>query len=273
MPKRKASNTDGQPVSRIESANDLDLSTFKHLYLPPFFHYYTPTSTSDSQGSGSENPTLAITLARSEDLESDELNACFDLIESTSGAAYRSSSWGWHPFRKRREMREEDMRYLLVRRRRQRSDATEPVMPAIETRFETAERETTGTAAGSAAPGRSTDGGTEQDWEDGDSELPNTDASIEGFLSFMLTHEDGFEVVYIYEIHLRPALRSLGLGAHLMKLVEHLGHGVGVQKSMLTCFRSNEAAEEWYRRRGYEEDENSPREKKLRGGSSRRWII
>lgn len=40
--------------------------------------------------------------------------ACFDLIQETSSAAYAASSRGWKPAEKQAEMREPDMRYLLV---------------------------------------------------------------------------------------------------------------------------------------------------------------
>lgn len=89
---------------------------------------------------------------------------------------------------------------------------------------------------------------------------------VEGFLSFMLTYEDGREVVYCYEIHLSPALRGCGLGGHLMRMLEGIGWKVGVEKAMLTVFVANEGAIEFYSRLGYEEDEYSPRPRKLRNG-------
>lgn len=44
------------------------------------------------------------------------MDACFNLIDSTSGEDYRSSSAGWHPEAKRREMRSPGLRYILVTR-------------------------------------------------------------------------------------------------------------------------------------------------------------
>ena len=46
-------------------------------------------------------------------LSEEELNSCFDLIEATSRKDYESSGIGWHPRRKKREMRQDEMRYLL----------------------------------------------------------------------------------------------------------------------------------------------------------------
>lgn len=95
---------------------------------------------------------------------------------------------------------------------------------------------------------------------------------IQGFLSFLLTHEDNHSVIYIYELHLLPHLRNLGLGSYLMNLVEEIGRGVGVEKAMLTCFLENVAGRRFYEGKlNYGVDEFSPKvevvqEKRLRGG-------
>ena len=89
---------------------------------------------------------------------------------------------------------------------------------------------------------------------------------VGGFMSFMLTYEDGFEVVYCYEVHLAEALRGKGLGKQLMRILEGVGEQAGVQKVMLTVLCANEGAREFYERLGYEEDEYSPGPRVLRGG-------
>lgn len=40
----------------------------------------------------------------------------------------------------------------------------------------------------------------------------------------------------------------------------------GVEKVMLTCFVSNDKARRFYEKLGFEKDEFSPRDRKLRGG-------
>lgn len=89
---------------------------------------------------------------------------------------------------------------------------------------------------------------------------------IAGFLSFMLTHDStpAVPVLYLYEVHLLPHLRKLGLGAHLMRVVEEIALAVGMEKVMLTCFVANERAYEFYRRRGYEKDVCSPEDRTTR---------
>lgn len=91
-------------------------------------------------------------------------------------------------------------------------------------------------------------------------------STFAGFLSFMFVYEDGHPVIYIYEIHLEDIARGCGLGNHLLSIAEQIGVSVGVDKSMLTVFRSNKSTIEWYYRRGYTVDEYSPQDKRLRGG-------
>lgn len=91
-------------------------------------------------------------------------------------------------------------------------------------------------------------------------------AEVDGFLSFMLTYEDGYEVIYCYEIHLKPLLRGNGVGKQLIGMMEEVGRKAGVAKAMLTVFVENEGALKFYDKLGYEEDEFSPGPKKLRNG-------
>jgi len=88
-----------------------------------------------------------------------------------------------------------------------------------------------------------------------------------GFISFMITYEDGHEVVYIYEIHFAPPWQGKGLGKKLMNIVETIGRNAGVEKSMLTVFKANDRAVTWYLRQGYSEDEFSPGPRRLRNGT------
>lgn len=87
-----------------------------------------------------------------------------------------------------------------------------------------------------------------------------------GFMSFMLTFEDGFEVIYLYEVHLRPEMQGLGVGKNMMAIFEGAGRIAEVRKAMLTVFKANEKALRFYEKLGYEEDDYSPRPKKLRSG-------
>lgn len=202
----------------IARANDVPLTDFIERHVPKTALEYR----SKHDRATGEDPSTVYTITpkrsrhpKSQAISDVELGACFNLIEQTSGDAYRASGFGWHPERKKREMKEEDMRYLLVTSKDESSSA---ILPTI------------------------------------------------GFLSFMLTYEEGHAVIYLYEIHLSPTVSGCGLGKHLLNAVEDIGRSVGVEKSMLTVFRVNEHAREWYKRAGYRTDEYSPADKKLRGG-------
>ncbi|KAL2003817.1 hypothetical protein VTN02DRAFT_2171 [Thermoascus thermophilus] len=94
-----------------------------------------------------------------------------------------------------------------------------------------------------------------------------TEGQVLGFLSFMVTYEDGKEVIYCYEIHLSPTLRGKGVGKHLMTLYEEIGRRVGLEKAMLTVFKANTVARRFYERLGYDVDEYSPQPRRLRNGT------
>lgn len=191
------------PLPRIEKANALGLSSFKSIFLPgdsPHLVFQHPKS-------GDE---YRISLDTSSTVTRIDLDACFNLIASTSADTYKSSSIGWSPSKKRREMRLPDLRYLLVK--------------------------------------------------------PKSDSPLEAFLSFMLTYEDGYEVIYCYEIHLSPHLQRSGLGKHLMQIMEGVGKAAELEKSMMTVFTGNQDALSFYETLGYEVDDYSPQPRQLRNG-------
>ena len=196
---------DTMPTSlpRIETANDMGLSRFKSIYLTdcsPKMIFPHPKS----------NEKYKIELSTSSTVAAADLEVCFNLVTSTSADTYKSSSLGWSPSKKRKEMRLPDLRYLLVK--------------------------------------------------------PTSDSPPEAFLSFMLTYEDGHEVIYCYEVHLSPLLQRSGLGKHLMHIMEGVGRAAEMEKSMLTVFTGNRDALSFYEKLGYEVDDYSPEPRKLRNG-------
>lgn len=98
-------------------------------------------------------------------------------------------------------------------------------------------------------------------------ESGSAEEGILGFLSFMVTYEDGKEVIYCYEIHLSPEAQGLGLGRQLMLTCEDTGRRVGLEKTMLTVFKSNTKAVRFYERCGFGVDEYSPQPRRLRNGT------
>lgn len=98
-------------------------------------------------------------------------------------------------------------------------------------------------------------------------ETNGNDGDVAGFLSFMVTYEDGKEVIYCYEVHLAPSAQGMGLGKDLMMRYEEIGKRVGLEKAMLTVFKSNTKALRFYEKMGYVVDEFSPPPRMLRNGT------
>ncbi|KAE8152648.1 acyl-CoA N-acyltransferase [Aspergillus avenaceus] len=90
---------------------------------------------------------------------------------------------------------------------------------------------------------------------------------VVGFSSFMVTYEDGREVLYVYEIHLGPEVQGRGLGGFLVGVMDGIGERVRLEKMMLTCFRSNVQAMGFYGHIGFTVDEYSPQPHRLRNGT------
>ncbi|OJZ87295.1 hypothetical protein ASPFODRAFT_80328 [Aspergillus luchuensis CBS 106.47] len=198
----------------VERTNQLSIQEFTSKYIPPEYLTYTSKNTTEKNTNGEQKYNFSIHSAAS--IPTNDLNACFDLIEETSSEAYRNSSTGWSPSKKKKEMKLPDMKYLVVRR--------EELTPS-----------------------------------DGEGE-------VVGFMSFMITYEDGKEVVYLYEIHLSAEVQKQGLGKRLLLVLMEIGRRVGMEKAMLTVFTSNGVAQRLYEAIGFKTDEYSPRPRRLRNG-------
>ncbi|KAI9364446.1 acyl-CoA N-acyltransferase [Zopfochytrium polystomum] len=91
-----------------------------------------------------------------------------------------------------------------------------------------------------------------------------------GFLFFTFVMEESNDgedrelgeapVVYCMELQLEPEYRGLGLGEHMMHLMEEVGRAATMRKAMLTVFKRNTRAVSFYYRIGYKPDAISPSE-------------
>ncbi|EMD62196.1 hypothetical protein COCSADRAFT_95475 [Bipolaris sorokiniana ND90Pr] len=177
-------------------------------------------------------------------LKEEELQTCIELVEQTSGDDYRASRIGWNTRKKREEMMDKDMIYLLL-------DASSPQPPQLDDLEQLAQTYTSTSSTPTPAP-----------------PLASPNSPILGFISFMFTWDDpphqDRAVVYIYEIHLSPPLRNQGLGSRLMTFVEAVARACSIEKTMLTVFVANEGAKKMYEKLGYERDECSPVDRVMR---------
>ncbi|KAJ5731279.1 uncharacterized protein N7483_005787 [Penicillium malachiteum] len=254
----------------VERTNALNITEFISTYISPRIlsteSNTPPPDLGDESGSlktdhglDIPNHNTSLDVYSASTISPTDLEACLDLIELTSGEAYAASGIGWSRPKKRKEMQLPDMKYLILRGVAGRSavgtDAERgdgPVEDIVKSRS------------------GDDDHKNETDEEIGGA-TERSNGGVLGFLSFMVTYEDGKEVIYCYEIHLSSAVRGQGLGALLMSRMDEIGKLVGLEKAMLTVFRSNVAACTFYEKLGYEVDECSPRPRKLRNGTIKEY--
>ncbi|KAJ5631476.1 uncharacterized protein N7484_011576 [Penicillium longicatenatum] len=256
-------------VPLVERTNALSIEDFISFYVSPHQDASSNQSTKTPRANETESVQpkrpLQSNAARDTSLEiysaatisTADLDACLDLVELTSSEAYAASGAGWSRPKKRKEMKLPDMKYLIVR---------DCAASSADIRREAGVGAGTDKADEPKIAARSSEN-VNGSLNGSANEHANDKSGVLGFLSFMITYEDGKEVVYCYEIHLAAAARGRGLGALLMSRMEEIGRSVGVKKAMLTVFKSNVNACRFYEKGGYVIDEYSPQPRRLRNGT------
>lgn len=80
-----------------------------------------------------------------------------------------------------------------------------------------------------------------------------------GFSHFRFDLDEGDEVLYCYEIQLESNVRGKGLGKFLMQILEMMAHRAQMKKVMLTVFKENERAINFFGKiMKFQTDETSP---------------
>ncbi|KOS42212.1 hypothetical protein ACN38_g6889 [Penicillium nordicum] len=244
----------------VEQTNALSIDDFIAQYVTPQTQVEDPAkkdatdqpTPSQDQQQQDMTPTPHVDVYSAATISTADLEACLDLIEQTSSEAYSASPTGWSRTKKRKEMKLPDMKYLILRDTLNNSSDYSGQVPGEK------QSDINDNNPSSSPP------------KESDEPIPSSGTgspNVLGFLSFMVTYEDGKEVLYCYEIHLSLAARGRGVGRLLMGQMEGIGRAVGLEKTMLTVFKSNEIARRFYDRLGYEVDEYSPRPRMLRNGT------
>ncbi|CRK18263.1 hypothetical protein BN1723_015652 [Verticillium longisporum] len=96
------------PTNPLEAANRKTDEQFIRDYLQPSDGWTTWTHPHTAK-------PYTLCLKQPARMTHDELQACYDLVEKTSGDDYRASADGWHPKKKMVEMKSAELRYILVR--------------------------------------------------------------------------------------------------------------------------------------------------------------
>lgn len=124
----------------VEAINALPLNTFIEQYVPPDVLDRTirvrcppneedghqRAGTSDQKREGDvTHEEYAIEIYTASSLPKSYFDACFKLLKSTSAEAYKNSCNGWSPAKKKIEMKLPDMRYMVLVRKRSKTETSE----------------------------------------------------------------------------------------------------------------------------------------------------
>ncbi|KAF3081038.1 hypothetical protein TWF102_001991 [Orbilia oligospora] len=100
-------SADSSP-SLIVQTNSLSLEELKSRFLgPSLLTFATNTRNGTLQ-------SYNVELFKSSTLPPEVFDNCFDLLEANMSAAYKATSRGWNPRKKREEMKHPAMRYLVL---------------------------------------------------------------------------------------------------------------------------------------------------------------
>ncbi|KAI6190351.1 N-alpha-acetyltransferase 40 [Aphelenchoides bicaudatus] len=84
----------------------------------------------------------------------------------------------------------------------------------------------------------------------------NKDGKKLAFLHYRFVIEANEPVLYIYELQVEQDYQNQGIGSLLLDIVEKVAKKVGMVKTYATVFKFNTLSLEFFRNRGYENDEN-----------------
>jgi ribosomal protein S18 acetylase RimI-like enzyme len=130
-----------------------------------------------------------------------------------------SPAWAWNDARKRGELRNDRMRWIIVRKVSGEGDSDENF--GIET-------------------------------------PESNEKNIIGFVAFRFTAELGIPHTYLHELQLWNKVQKQGLGQILMEKVQQISRQTLMQLIMLTVFAQNVTAIKFYEKLGFAVDEASP---------------
>ena len=162
---------------------------------------------------------------RGPDLSDADMTFCAELLASNMRDQYKAAGWGWSDVAKKRALREDTTRALLVRSHGSEDDCSSS----------TEEETGVDTQAAAAAP-----------------------ACNLGFVMVQFCMEAERPTLYLLELQLTEQTRGKGLGKFLMEAVEAVAHKQRMQCVMLTVFKANVGAVRLYEKLGYVVDESSP---------------
>ncbi|EGO00059.1 hypothetical protein SERLA73DRAFT_160099 [Serpula lacrymans var. lacrymans S7.3] len=165
---------------------------------------------------------IQLTVLASSELTEDHRKSIWDIFEDNMRALYMTSSFGWDPSSKQTELFDPLSRFILLERMNENNQLEEGAESPI---------------------------GVES------STFPRT---LVAYTMFRFEREDSQNVIYCYELQVKRETQRLGLGKRLTQCLVDVGTEWKMKKVMLTVFKSNEEAHQFYRSIGFSTDPTSP---------------
>ena len=164
----------------------------------------------------------------------------FQITKRNMEVLYNDSApyWSWNDDKKREEIRNVNMRYILVSCPKSDAQVCNDVLREV---ISNVERSTPQPPGGVFTP-----------------QPEEADENVLGFVGFTLSEQLNIRHVYIHELQLVAKSRGQGVGSFLMRLVEGIGRTLGMRLILLTALANNGGAIRFYNKLGFSVDEVSP---------------
>ncbi|TDL28728.1 acyl-CoA N-acyltransferase [Rickenella mellea] len=95
-------------------------------------------------------------------------------------------------------------------------------------------------------------------WSIPSGESTSQQLTLQGYSMFRFEREDRQNMIYCYELQIASQARRMGLGAALVHNLECIGRALVMEKLMLTIFRANTDAKQFYILNRFAIDDTSP---------------
>ena len=215
--------------------------------------------------------TAAIVHHFASPLPSNILLQCIDIFTLNMSNMYQNSSWGLDIQQKMNELKHPDAKFLIVLS----SSSSSITNINVNISGLTADTKCGAYAADTKSNRRRDDNDADDSAviieNDGGKTNRECTARVLGFVHFRYEYNNNNDddddninadnndpITYLYEIQIHPTVQKFGIGNKLLTILELLSQKLRLKKIILTVFKSNTAAMNFYIKRNYVIDESSP---------------
>lgn len=205
--------------------------------------------------------TAAIVHHFASPLPSNILLQCIDIFTLNMSNMYQNSSWGLDIQQKMNELKHPDAKFLIVLSSSSITNINVNISGPTDTKCAYADTKSN----------RQHDADDSAVIIENDGRKTNRECSTQvlGFVHFRYEYNNNDDddninadnndpITYLYEIQIHPTVQKFGIGNRLLTILELLSQKLQLKKIILTVFKSNMSAMNFYIKRNYVIDESSP---------------